>query len=419
MPNRATAARTVLGTRLRSPCSRTRIELAIWRSGAVFGIVFGAQSVPGFVARLPEADPAWNVFVGLAVFASLLVASVLSFVRCGVRTAFVAIAVVYVIALATWPLAVLDDQSVAVGPIWLSSLVNVSAASAAIATGPRLAAGYLFAVSALSAVVRLSPSGGGPTAAEAILEAVFSLILGGAILVVIVMLRNTSLAVDSAQSAALESYAYAVRQHATEVERVQVDSIVHDSVLTTLLSAARARTPEGQQLSATMAHNAIGHLKSAALVVPDDGSTVDLQSLVARVAMSAQSMTQPFEIRTRAVSAVPIPVQSAEALHAAALQAMVNSIQHAGASTRVTRWVAIRGIGITGIEIEIGDTGEGFSFIDVPAERLGLRVSIIERVANAGGVAEIDSMRGEGTVITIRWPRPVHSVGALQTVGLA
>jgi len=33
-------------------------------------------------------------------------------------------------------------------------------------------------------------------------------------------------------------------QHATEVERVQVDSIVHDSVLTTLLSAAAADTVE-------------------------------------------------------------------------------------------------------------------------------------------------------------------------------
>ena len=45
----------------------------------------------------------------------------------------------------------------------------------------------------------------------------------------------------------------AVRQHATEVERVQVDAIVHDSVLTTLLSAAGAGTPEEQALAARMA----------------------------------------------------------------------------------------------------------------------------------------------------------------------
>ncbi len=39
-----------------------------------------------------------------------------------------------------------------------------------------------------------------------------------------------------------------------------------------------------------------------------------------------------------------------------------------------------------------------------PTSGLGLRVSIVERVANAGGQAEIDSAPGEGTVVTIRWP---------------
>jgi len=416
MPNRAPALRSFQSTRPRSPFSRAQIELVISRSTAAVGVIFGAQSVPGFVARIPEADTAWNIIVGLAVFASLLVALALAIARRGVRIAFAATAVIYAVALATWPLAIIDPLAVAAGPIWLYSLVNAASAAAAVAVGPRVAGGYLLGISVLYTFVRLSPSGGGASVAEACLEALFSLILGAAILIVIVMLRNTSRAVDAAQLAALDSYAYAVRQHATEVERVQVDAIVHDSVLTTLLSAARAQTPETRALAATMARNAIGHLKSAALVVPDDGSTVDLQSLVARVTLSAQSMTLPFEVRTRAVSSVPIPVQSAEALHAAALQAMVNSIQHAGTSPEVTRWVTIRGIGITGIEIEVGDTGEGFSFIDVPVERLGLRVSIIERVANAGGSAEIDSVWGEGTVITIRWPKSTHATGPLQVV---
>ncbi len=33
-----------------------------------------------------------------------------------------------------------------------------------------------------------------------------------------------------------------------------------------------------------------------------------------------------------------------------------------------------------------------------------MRVSIIERVANAGGLAEIDSRPGGGTTVTISWP---------------
>jgi signal transduction histidine kinase len=82
---------------------------------------------------------------------------------------------------------------------------------------------------------------------------------------------------------------------------------------------------------------------------------------------------------------------------------MVNSLQHAGGDG-VTRWLAIRGLAEGGIQVEVGDTGEGFILGAVPTERLGLRVSIIERVANAGGVVAVDSAPGEGTVVRIRWP---------------
>ena len=70
------------------------------------------------------------------------------------------------------------------------------------------------------------------------------------------MLRQAAEAVDSAQEAALERYDVAARQHATENERVKVDALVHDSVLTTLLSAAAAGSPEEQALAARMARDA-------------------------------------------------------------------------------------------------------------------------------------------------------------------
>ena len=54
--------------------------------------------------------------------------------------------------------------------------------------------------------------------------------------------------------------------------------------------------------------------------------------------------------------------------------------------------------------IEIADNGAGFDRSSVPDERLGLRVSIEERMANAGGSAEIVSAPHHGTTITIAWP---------------
>ena len=60
----------------------------------------------------------------------------------------------------------------------------------------------------------------------------------------------------------------------------------------------------------------------------------------------------------------------------------------------------------SGLDIEIGDTGVGFDLDAVPQGRIGLRISIVERVTNAGGSANIVSRPGEGTVISIRWPDP-------------
>jgi signal transduction histidine kinase len=193
-----------------------------------------------------------------------------------------------------------------------------------------------------------------------------------------------------------------VRQHATEVERVQVDSIVHDSVLTTMLSAARAETPEAEALAARMAASAIGHLEAAALVSPDDGSMVRLSSVSQRIRDTASEMSEPFEVRISGIGTRSMPSQAAEAIYAAAVQAMVNSVQHAGVG--VARWVEVSGIRPAGVEVVVGDAGTGFSLADVPSERLGVRVSIMERVANAGGCADISSAPGEGTRVTIRWP---------------
>jgi signal transduction histidine kinase len=88
------------------------------------------------------------------------------------------------------------------------------------------------------------------------------------------------------------------------------------------------------------------------------------------------------------------------------MQAMVNSLQHAGTGDGVNRWLVVEEAAGGGIRIGIGDDGAGFALDAIPIERLGLRVSIIERVSNAGGSVEVDAGADRGTVIWITWPRP-------------
>ena len=178
-------------------------------------------------------------------------------------------------------------------------------------------------------VIRLTPAGGDVGPSRAALDSVFALILGGVITIIFTMLRTAAASVDRAQQTALERYSHAVRQHAIEAERVQVDAIVHDSVLTTLLSAARAYTPEAKELAATMAGNAIGHLREAVAVAPDSDAMVPAAVLASRISEAAGTMSQPFDVRSLRLGRASLPIPVAEAMYSAAVQGMVNSLQHA------------------------------------------------------------------------------------------
>lgn len=395
-----------------NPISRARIETVLARAVGAFGLLFSLQTVPALVGQADDISPIWNVAVAASIFGGLLLVVAASMLRRFVNVANAYVAFAYLVGLMTWPLAVVDPTVAAESKPWLWFILTVATACAATAFNVWLAAGYTVLAPVVYGVIRITPSGGSAAPQLAALDVVYAIILGGAVLVLMTVLRSAASAVDLAQSTALDRYAHAVRQHATEVERVQVDSIVHDSVLTTFLSAARAYTPDSQRLTATMAGNAIGHLSDAELGTARDGSTVALRKLSKRIRDAAAALSAPFEVRARHIGASSLPVTAAEALYSAAVQAMVNSLQHAGSKgTPVDRVLSITGAGEGGVVIEVTDNGVGFDTRRVSSERLGLRVSIRDRVANVGGRVTVESARGAGTTVIIAWPNPERAAG--------
>ena len=157
----------------------------------------------------------------------------------------------------------------------------------------------------------------------------YAVILGTVVLIIVTMLRQAAETVDGAQEAALQRYDLAARQHATEIERVKVDALVHDSVLTTLLSAAAATTPEEQALAARMARDAVDRLDEADAVGPRSPDRVGLHVLVRRLRAALTTFSAPFTVRVVNAGGVELPVEAVDALYTAAVQAMVNSMQHA------------------------------------------------------------------------------------------
>ncbi len=394
---------TDAGKPQRTPLSRRQVDTVVSRSVAWFGIVFGLQALPALFAQYSLGQPVWSAIAVGIMFGSLLVALFCSTIKRWVVGSHRLVSFVYVVVLISWPFFLADPAVPQQGDHWLYQLTTVATATAAIGFRARGAMAYLVVVPLIYGIIRATPQGGGGPWELGLFNAIYAIILGGAVLVIVVMTRSAASSVDNAQGAALDRYARAVRQHAIEVERVQVDSIVHDGVLTTLLSAARAETAEQKALAATMASNAMRYLNEAALVSPDDGATVPFRQLADRLVTAARQMPMPFALRVRSLDTRVIPAAQAEALYSAAVQAMMNSVQHGG-SGDVRRWLTVLGAHGGAVQIEVGDSGIGFDFTSVPDERLGVRRSIMERTANAGGHAEVRSARGRGTVVVLSWP---------------
>jgi len=401
------------GSRSRKPLSRAQIESVLSRSVAGISVIFALQNVPTVLQQYAEhralGTAAMAIALGLAI-AFVVVATV---VKACVRVSTSMVAIFYFIAIVAWPFAIEHVPEDVSDKPWLWYLCTVATSCAAIGFRLRWAAVYTVVAPVAYGVVRMHPSGGGADLLLASLDVMYAVLLGQVVLIIITLLRNASSNVDLAQSNALAQYLYSVRQHATEVERVEVDSIVHDTVLATLLSAAGARTDKGAELAATMAGNAVSRLLEASTARPDDEARVPFSRLSTRLRHEAAASSAPFSFIDHSEPRVAVPEQVSEALFAAALQAMVNSVQHAGkADVRVLRTLTLTASTVGGCHVEIADTGVGFDACLVPEGRLGLRVSIQDRVLSVGGFVDVNTSVGRGTIITLSWPRPLEHARA-------
>jgi hypothetical protein len=98
-------------------------------------------------------------------------------------------------------------------------------------------------------------------------------------------------------------------------------------------------------------------------------------------------------------SAVPVPGAVGVAIEGAVGEALENVRRHSGTGRAVVRLVEEPGC----VVVTVSDAGRGFDPAAVPATRHGLVLSVRERMARAGGRAEVRSAPGIGTVVRLEW----------------
>lgn len=203
---------------------------------------------------------------------------------------------------------------------------------------------------------------------------------------------------DDAEQYARAAYAKQHRDVAVEMERVRTDALLHDSVLATLSSAAGQQTPES---TVAMARAALEILEDSEHHLTSRPSRIRFDEAVAAAEEQFAPLRREVEIELAAIGCVELPADVAEALVTATLQAVNNSITHAG--TVAHRSVTATRTTAGGVRITVADDGHGFDVGSIGDERLGVRVSIVERIENVGGTARVRSVPGKGSTVELDW----------------
>jgi Histidine kinase-, DNA gyrase B-, and HSP90-like ATPase len=221
------------------------------------------------------------------------------------------------------------------------------------------------------------------------------------------------------------------------IERREHERLLHDTVLNTLTALSRAGGRDAAGVVARCRHDvslveyALGDSGDTAVAAlrPHRGLLAGIEAVA--VEMRARGLDVHVDIAGREVAgtgadggavtpaepgdapAVPAPVAAAVA-HAVR-EALANVASHAGTSEA---WVEVdlarlgaQADGPGAVEVTVRDDGAGFDPACVDPARLGLRRSIIERIADWGGHASIRSAPGEGTVVSLRWAAPPSGLG--------
>ena len=176
-------------------------------------------------------------------------------------------------------------------------------------------------------------------------------------------------------------------------ERAEVAAHLHDSVLQTLaLMQKRAGDPrEVAALARRQERELRAWLNAGSRREPGASLAAALEATVAEV---EDDHGVPVEVV--AVGDRPLD-EAGEALVAATREAVLNAVKFAP-DAAISVYAEVRG---DEVEVFVRDRGPGFDLAAVPADRRGLRESVLGRMERHGGRAAIHTRPGEGTEVEL------------------
>jgi len=207
--------------------------------------------------------------------------------------------------------------------------------------------------------------------------------------------------VDQANSALQASSIDKYKVNAVEKEDQRINALIHDSVLHALTFAIAAKTPKERQASVALAMWASEKIRNVEFSIALSGNTTS-NALFRSLRKLAEETSPLIKVSRYLAVSMFITDQAAQAITGAALQAMHNAIKHSK-FTKLELKLNSPSNGL--VTVHIIDNGRGFRPERVSRSRIGIRGSILTRMNLVGGLASIRSSAGNGTTVSLRWPK--------------
>ncbi|MGW8812975.1 sensor histidine kinase [Gordonia terrae] len=365
-------------------------------------LVYLGLTVPAIAASLAVMHSWWTIPALVAVFGPGLALGPLAW-RGSVHSLRVCAAVAavgYLLAVATWAFGWNGAHLAGTTDMWFFYFCGLAAIAAALAMRPPYAFAVLVAVVvstvAINHVIR-DPANSVPLVPDMAWAFAFSLVYFAAA----VMGMRTATVLDDTRAQAYRTVADAAASQARTNERQRFNELTHDGVMATLLVAARRGNSPHLAAQAHATLRALDRIRGNADT--DDTMTPGVALAHLREVTATADPTRRFNIRHQALDDADMtyPAAIVRTLAAAAAEAVRNSYRHAQAS-KTTVSVEIT---TDSLQIEVSDDGRGFEPSSVPADRLGIALSIRERMSQIGGSATIESTPAQGTRVLLDWGR--------------
>lgn len=386
--------------------ARQRLLRVLFFATGVGATVFGALLLRGDGGILGQHDQLHPVYAWCAVTVTVIAPAlftVLAYVL-PVRTLRVMGAIIalgFVVVQLLWVPSMLEPVMFDDRNPYLQGFTALHATIAAVVWQHRLVWLYPIAQAPIIALTQMGARE--DSTLEAILDGIggllFSLILMG-VAVAVVSAADRQ---DSAAARARSQASADASRRTREQEQSRINAMVHDDVMSVLLAASRPSPPDGLVRQADLALARIDELASSDLeerLYPPEEVIAVLRST-----LFDHGSAVAFDYHLEGETAVPAPVMAA--LMEALGEAIRNSMAHAGGSGKDVHRSVDAAINERGITITVTDDGVGFVWRNVPERRLGLRISIVERMRSLdGGDARVTSRPNRGTTVELIWGRP-------------